>query len=289
MEKASEIKELLKSMFNEPLDEAGLAFYKDTLTIRSSDVVSQIQQLKYDCMEPDSAHSHLLLGHRGCGKSTELNKLMKDLETDHYVVHRIKCIEEIDIYNIDKNDILLLISNALIEIADKNQIQIPNSLSKNILDFFLEIENKTEETTKHESSISAGMKVNTGALIPLLKVFVKVKGDIKYATSNRKTIREKLQNKVSDWLQNIYELKDMIYNQINTLPILIFEDIDKIPNPQDALHIFNNSILSNLQFPVIFTFPISIAFSKEFTPIRNQYQIHFLPMIKTHDKDNNDY
>jgi GTPase SAR1 family protein len=290
MEKANKIKDLLKSMFKEPLDETSLMFYRDTLNIRSSDVVSQIEQLKYDCMEPDSAHSHLLLGHRGCGKSTELNKLMQDLKAENYLVYKIKCIEEIDIYNIDKNDILLLISNALIEIANTNNIPVPDTLSKKIAAFFLEIENFIEESKQHEFSIGAGMEAKTSAfLAPILKVFVKAKGDIKYGTSQKTKIRENLQNKVGDWLLNIYELKDIIYHHTSKLPILLFEDIDKIPNPQDALHIFNNSILSNLQFPVIFTFPISIAFSKDFTPVRNQYKVHFLPMIKTHDKDNNDY
>lgn len=278
MEKATKIKDLLNVMSNEPLEEKSLEFYIDTLTTRSSDVSSQIKKLKYDCILPNNNYSHLLLGHRGCGKSTELNKLIQELESENYLVYKIKCLEEIDIYNIDKNDILLLVSNALMEIAEKNKINIPNFLSKNIYDFFKVKEIIEEEENKNE--------INAGVALSLL---LKLKGEIRYGTSKRKIIREKLQNNVGNWLLNIYELKNIIYQTKQNLPILIFEDIDKIPNPQDALAIFNNSIFSNLQFPVIFTFPISVAFSGEFTPIRNQYKIHFLPMIKTHDKNNNDY
>ena len=278
MEKATKIKELLNTMFNEPLDGENLQFYIDTLTIRSSDVISQIEELKDACMTPDNTNSHLLLGHRGCGKSTELNIFIQELKSEDYPVYKIKCLEEIDIYNMNRNDILLLISNALIQIAEDNEINIPNSLSKNIYDFFKEIENITEKITEKE--ISAGVA---------LKLLLLLKGEIKYGTSTRNIIREKLQNNVGDWLLSINEIKDIIYHQKQKLPILIFEDIDKIPNPQDALTIFNNSILSSLQFPVIFTFPISVAFSSDFTPIRNQYNVHFLPMIKTHDQNNNDY
>ena len=178
----------------------------------------------------------------------------------------------------------------MIKIAEENKINIPNSLSEKIYDFFKKVEFITENKEEDNFRIGGGIEANTGDFLPkLLNIFIKLKGEIKYGTSKRKIIRENLQNNVSNWLQNIYELKDIIFRKQQKLPILIFEDIDKIPNPQDALVIFNNSILSNLQFPVIFTFPISVAFSGEFTSIRNQYNVHFLPMIKTHDKNNDDY
>ena len=291
MEKATKIKELLNTMFNEPLDENSLElFYVDTLTTRSADVISQIEELKYACMSPNNSNSHLLLGHMGCGKSTELNKLIQGLKLDNYPVHKTKCLEEIDIYNIDKNDILLLISNALLKIAEENKIKIPNSLSIKIYDFFKEKEIITENKNEKEISANAGVEADTGDFLPkLLKIFISLKGEIKYGTDKRTIIREELQNRVGEWLQNINELKDIIFRTRQQLPILIFEDIDKIPDPKDALTIFNNSILSNLQFPIVFTFPIIVAFSSGFTPIRNQYNVHFLPMIKTHDQENNDY
>jgi len=290
MEKVTKIGGSLNTMLNEPLDEKSLEFYIDTLTTRSTDIVSQIGELKAACMSPNDSNSHLLLGHRGCGKSTELNKLIQELKSEDYPIHKIKCLEEIDMYNIDRNDILLLISSALIEISIKNEIQIPLPLTKSIFDFFKETEITVEEESKEGINAEAGVSANIGnfAFSPL-KLFFKVKGEIKYGTSKRKIIREKLQNNVGEWLQNINELKDIIYNKKQKLPILIFEDIDKIPDPKDALTVFNNSILANLQFPVVFTFPISVAFSGEFTPIRNQYNVHFLPMIKTHDQNNNDY
>ena len=279
MEKATKIKELLNVVFSDPLEGESLIFYVNTLKIRSSDVVSQIGKLKDDCMFPNSnTNSHLLLGHRGCGKSTELNELIRDLELKNYPVHKIKCIEEIDIHNIDRNDILFLISDSLIKIAKKTNANIPNALSERIYDFFNKKEIIKEKTKEKEVSVGG-----------LLSLFVSLKGDIKYGTSKREIIREEIQNGISDWLSNIKELKDIIYNKEQKLPILIFEDIDKISKPTEAITIFNNSIFANLQFPVVFTFPISVAFSSEFMPLKNQYTVHFLPMIKTHTKNNQDF
>jgi len=290
MEKATKINELLNVVFSEPLENESLIYYIDTLKIRSSDVVSQIEKLKDDCMSSNNnTNSHLLLGHRGCGKSTELNKLITELEEENYPVHKIKCNEEIDINNIDKNDILFLISDSLIKIAKKINAKIPNSLSKRIYDFFATKEIITEKIKEKEVSAGAGIEANAGILQSLLGLFVSLKGDIKYGTSKREIIRKEIQNGISDWLINIKELKDIIYKKEQKLPILIFEDIDKISKPTEAITVFNNSIFANLQFPVVFTFPISVAFSSEFMPLKNQYTVHFLPMIKTHTKNNQDF
>jgi len=290
MEKATQIKELLNVVFSEALEDESLIYYIDTLKIRSSDVVSQIEKLKDDCrFSNNSTNSHLLLGHRGCGKSTELNKLIKELEEENYPVHKINCIEEIDIHNIDKNDILFLISDSLMKIAKKVNAKIPDSLSKRIYDFLDTKEIITEKIKEKEAGVSAGIEANTGILQNLLNLYISLKGDIKYGTSKREIIRKEIQNGISDWLVNIKELKDIIYNKEQKLPILIFEDIDKISKPTEAITIFNNSIFANLQFPVVFTFPISVAFSSEFMPLKNQYTVHFLPMIKTHTKNNQDF
>jgi GTPase SAR1 family protein len=233
MKKAKIIREFLNTMFSEPLEGESLEFYIDTLKTRASDESSQIEKLKEECMFYPNNKSHLLLGHRGCGKSTELNKLIDELERKNYPIYKINCIEEIDIYNIDKNDILFLLADSLIKVAKKINIDIPNSLSKKIDDFFKDIEIITEKTSEKEINAGTGIESSTGNfLTKLFKLGISVKGDIKYGSSKRTIIRNKLQNHTREWLDNITELKDIIYHKSRKLPILIFEDIDKIPNPE---------------------------------------------------------
>ena len=53
-------------------------------------------------------------------------------------------------------------------------------------------------------------------------------------------------------------------------PILIFEDLDKL-NPEDAWKVFYNyaAVLSGMDFPVIYTFPIALSYDSRFSAMES--------------------
>jgi hypothetical protein len=69
-------------------------------------------------------------------------------------------------------------------------------------------------------------------------------------------------------------------------PILIFEDLDKM-NIKEAWEIFSNyaSPLSQMPFPIIYTFPIGLSYDHRFPALEGYFHYRILPMIMVHTVD----
>lgn len=81
----------------------------DTMEYRTSDKYSSPMEDILDiCREPEEKHAVLLLGHKGCGKSTELNRMTQKLTEDGYYVKTIMCSMDLDLFNIVYTDLFIL-------------------------------------------------------------------------------------------------------------------------------------------------------------------------------------
>ncbi|MCM1258193.1 MAG: ATP-binding protein [Roseburia sp.] len=155
-------------------------FYcKDTMEYRTSDKYnSPIEDIFDSCRNPEEHSAYLLLGHRGCGKSTELNKMSEELAADGYYVKTINC--SMDLFNIVYSDLFILMGEALLEIAEGLDCDIDNKLLERIEIFWAEA---TETITSQETdavSLESGISVETkGIFAGILNVFAKIKTDLK--------------------------------------------------------------------------------------------------------------
>jgi hypothetical protein len=80
MEKAKNFDEIERIFETEPLEDSALDafYYPETMQIRMGEGhLSPIEDLFDTCTRYSSKMAHLFLGHQGCGKSTELNKLIE--------------------------------------------------------------------------------------------------------------------------------------------------------------------------------------------------------------------
>jgi hypothetical protein len=92
--------------------------------------------------------------------------------------------------------------------------------------------------------------------------------------------------RASEWLAYTKEISlHLTANNKEKQPIIIFEDLDKIPVPQKIFEILSYSVLSQMPFPVIYTFPIDQHYSTEFASISAKYKPHTLPMLKVKNKN----
>ncbi len=235
------------------------------------------------CQEAEKGKAFLLLGHRGCGKSTELNKISTEFEKKGYPVRTITCSTDLDLFNIVYSDLFILMGEALIRIAADCKCRIREDLLHSIMDFWDEGNEVRISREMDEFALEAGFSSETpGILGSILKLFAKINADLKFNEETRKEYRKKISNRSSEWVRLLGLVSEEIVRKTGgKSPIIIFEDLDKL-NPEDAWSVFYNyaAILSGMPFPIIYTFPIGLSYDSRFAAMDSYFITKTLPMIK---------
>ena len=288
MEKATKIKEIIAVFNKQPLNSKEYLdkFYVDTIVNRVGNNPSPIDILYEFCTEFYNESAYLLMGHRGCGKSTELNNLKCRLLSENFPVKIIDCNLEMDLFNVNHFDILYYTFLNLLEIVKEKNISVDNKWLSDAFNYF---KSDTTNTAKYEHLVN-GM-VNAGAGVPdfinkIFPFFANIKAELQYNSTNTTEIRNKIERETAKCLELINFLKDKILNTTGKNPIIIFEDLDKIIPSARAIDIFSYYVLGQMQFPIIYTFPISLSYKGEFNNLKGKYNHKNLPMIKVTNKDN---
>jgi hypothetical protein len=106
--------------------------------------------------QPDGSLKILFAGHRGCGKSTELVRLQKDIERD-FVILNFSIRKELDMNNINYIELLIVTMERLFDFVNReNRIKISDAYLKNIT-YWLRSKEMTDINEKH-----LGMDIETG-------------------------------------------------------------------------------------------------------------------------------
>ncbi|MCL1809766.1 MAG: ATP-binding protein [Clostridiales bacterium] len=137
----------LKALSMEELD---LFFCDETMEIRTGDEYkSPIWDISEACQTPSERNVFLLLGHSGCGKSTELNKMSSELTANGYNVSIIKCAVDLDLFNPAFSDLLILMGDALLGIAKKTGCKLNRKLEEKFVSYW-----STEKRIEYRQKIS---------------------------------------------------------------------------------------------------------------------------------------
>lgn len=286
MKYADQVSGIINAFSPAPLKKEQMAaFYcKDTMEYRTDDKYdSPIEDIFDNCRDPEGYGACLLLGHRGCGKSTELNRMSERLSADGYHVKTINCSMDLDLFNIVYSDLFILMGEALLEIAEESGCEIEKKVLEDMEGFWSEgIETMISQEAEGVS-IETGMSVETkGILAGILDIFAKIKTDLKFNEETRKEYRRKISVRSSEWIGILgYVAGKVAAKTGGKRPIIIFEDLDKL-NPKDAWRVFYNyaAILSGMAFPVIYTFPIGLSYDARFSAMESYFVTKTLPMIK---------
>jgi histone H3/H4 len=211
-------------------------------------------------------------GHRGCGKSTELNRLAaaEEIKNKFFIV-KYSVKDVCDVNNLNYVDVLFSMGAQLyIQYIDAGKKLRPE-LIKELEDWGSSIEREIKKTNSVETSVKAGI----GA------IFLSLLAKIKSESTTRETIRKQIEPKLSELIDKINLIIADIEGKEKKNLLVIIEDLDK-PSLEQAKAIFYNNYTAITQpaCHIVYTVPISIFFVPEFTAIRETK--FFLPNIKLH-------
>jgi energy-coupling factor transporter ATP-binding protein EcfA2 len=222
--------------------------FKDFYVERPENAPSPIEELKDRIANADSAKKYLFLGFRGCGKSTELNRLFQLLDRDKFIIVSYS-IRELDVLEADIKD--------------------------DFLDFMMHLTKVSEEdVTKYR-----GMGISFSNFI-LLKLGREAK--------TREYIRKELETKISDLIQKLNWLTMEVETKTEKRIVVIVDDLDKLTRVEQAEDFFykNYGLLIQPKCFVIYTFPIPLTFNPYYENVRPAFDDDIiLPQLPVKSKD----
>ena len=267
------------------------SYYVDAFEGRGDNPIISLKRRLND--KPEGKLQILFSGYRGCGKSTELNKLQREI-SDDFIVLNFSVREELDPVNINYVELFVITMEKLFGVVGEYNIRINPQLFKSISEWSHTAEIEKIRVLTGEASLEAGLEAEVS--VPLFaRFFGKMRAAANASSTTKKTIIESIEPRLSDFISHCNDLVREVKSKLPGIGkkglIIIIEDLDKLSIEKSEELFFNHShILSSLQTHVIFTFPVSLCYHSNAAVITGNFDEDFeLPMLKVHDKQGNPY
>jgi len=241
-------------------------YYVDLSAVRSTKTIGNITA-KLQLLEAGEFCTLLFTGHRGCGKSTELRRIQKRLESEYYIVY-LEADIELDINDAEYTDLYLLIIKKIADELYKVGAKFDSQLLNSFESWFKDITKETEKSV--EQGISLQVDVEAGVKIPFIsKLLAKLLAQIKGSQKQKQIIRQTLQKDISRLQADINLLLDDAFKKLQQKApqykkgfVIILDNLDRIP-PNVGNHLFFDygAQLQSLHTTIIYTVPISTVYS----------------------------
>jgi GTPase SAR1 family protein len=208
----------------------------------------------------------LVIGHRGCGKSTILNKVAEELYNDYHVVV-FSVADIINMMDVEAVDILLGTYLQVLQSVEKQgKFDNLQQSFKHFMKSFAKKDFKLEEVT-------------------LLGIALKFKVE----PESRATIREGLRNQIDTLQQNISEACHHIHQQKGKDILIIIDGLDRL-DVKFAERVFydNSDLLLLPEAKIVYTFPLATYYCDDFISIRARYEDQFISVVNLQTPDGRD-
>lgn len=255
-----------------------------------SELKSLLSELQAGAQQSPRSHSKFLfVGHTGCGKSTELSRLVSLVESpddnirllrDALLPIQYSVSEVVGLYNIEFVDIALSIVVGIYRAMETLGHTVDDTPARRVYNWLYQDEQKTKATTKSATG-QVGADLGISGIIKLIDVRLKGEGEV----------REEIRTRVKKYIPELINLINGVIREVMDITgksvLLIIDDLDKITPLESALTVFREHAKSLASFEcfAIYTAPISLLYDPASKHISQYLEIRYMPMFKVRDKD----
>lgn len=287
LKKATKVSEIPAAFPPAPLSKEEFDTFYVQVDNERDNCLSRVSELK---KKLEGSNTKILFaGHRGSGKSTELNRLEREIKEDTFFV-KFSVVEELDINDISYVDLIMVMMEKLAsEAVDKGIITTDSKYIEQIKNWLVDVTQIKEKETGYHLEVQAGIKANQGVLSLFIGLIAEFKAAIRASSSNKTVYRNELEKRVSILKASCNVLINEIEIGLKTKNkrlLLVIEDMDKA-DTRNVHEIFcrHSGILTELNTRMIFVVSMFALTTPNLADITGRYTMVSLPMIKVREKN----
>ncbi|MBF0401335.1 MAG: ATP-binding protein [Magnetococcales bacterium] len=232
----------------------------------------------------------LFLGHIGCGKSTELRRLQRNLHTPNcYHVLLLDARSELDPQNLQYVDLLLACAERLCATLQANGLTVASVHLERLHNWFVQhVETRMTDKTLSTELVTTAQ---AGFDLPLIgSLLAKLTNAFKYNASYKDELRKVVRNSFAEFATTfnilIAEATRLLQqNNLGAGLLFIVDGTDKL-NSEDSCRFFIEDVhqLQQIRANFIYGAPMQMLF--ESSALQQHYSaLYRLPMIKLYNRD----
>jgi len=214
----------------------------------------QVSLLKDTLLFSDQPAKLLLTGHRGCGKTTELLNVFRQLEPTHFPIW-ISALDILEITDIKVEELLLAMSIKLYQAASEAGLQLSKDLLRDLVKWFAEVTRIEFKEVGTEAEFEAGVKA----------YFVNVLSKLRVEAATRVEVRERARRQLSELIDKMNALISEVETRSGRRVLLGVDDLDK-PDLAlvQALFKGHSYSLAAPECKIVYTVPLPLIYTTGF-------------------------
>jgi len=263
------------------------AFYQNTAAVRDG-ACYEFHEGLYQriCQSTDREHL-LVVGHGGCGKSTELMMLKSKLDADEAPVILVEAEDDLDLYNFSYIDLFMLIVERTVRYADDHNFTIDSHI---VSAFQRALSTRTtREYWSHDADagVDTELRAATPSVLSFLKASVKITAALKMASGLNEELRREIQPQISDIIESLNALIDNLQRQTSKPIVIIIDGLEKCRfESVRKLFVEDIASLATLDAHLVMACPIAVYRLVDEAVLSSYFFApRVIPLIKTHNND----